>query len=210
MYPCHMKTMIRKLLVTASVLWAGALFAPSAYAGCFTTDYAALLSARVVDPIALSGTVANDVEPGDDSPADWDRTILGFWHATFISEGTTNPPIPDGTVVDNGFAQWHSDKTEIMNSSRPPATGSFCLGVFKKTGRAAYTLNHFALSYNPDGTPQGPANIRETVTLARDADSYSGTFSIDQYDTNRHLLAHIVGTVTATRITINTLISDLF
>ena len=205
-----MKTMIRKLLVTASVLWAGALFAPSAYAGCFTTDYAALLSARVVDPIALSGTVANDVEPGDDSPADWDRTILGFWHATFISEGTTNPPIPDGTVVDNGFAQWHSDKTEIMNSSRPPATGSFCLGVFEKTGRAAYTLNHFALSYNPDGTLQGPANIRETVTLARDGDSYSGTFSIDQYDTNRQLLAHIVGRVTATRITVNTLISDLF
>jgi hypothetical protein len=57
---------------------------------------------------------------------------------------------------------------------------------------------------------QGPANIRETVTLARDGDSYSGTFSIDQYDTSKHLLAHIVGRVTATRITVNTLISDLF
>ena len=211
MYPCHMKTMIRKLLVTATVLWAGALFAPSAYAGCFTTDYAAFaLSARVLEPVSLSRTVANDIELGDDSNTERDRTIVGFWHVTFTSEGTTNPPIPDGTVVDNGFAQWHSDKTEIMNSSRPPATGSFCLGVFEKTGRAAYTLNHFALSWNPDGTMQGPASIRETVTLARDGDSYSGTFSIDQYDTNRQLLAHIVGRVTATRITVNTLISDLF
>jgi hypothetical protein len=45
-----------------------------------------------------------------------------------------------------GFSQWHSDGTEILNSSRPPATSNFCLGVWEKTGPFAYKLNHFALS----------------------------------------------------------------
>jgi hypothetical protein len=53
--------------------------------------------------------------------------IIGFWHVTFISKGTGF--IPDDTVVDKGFSQWHSDGPEILNSSRPPATSNFCLGV---------------------------------------------------------------------------------
>lgn len=206
-----MKAMIGKLLVTTTMLLAGTFSALSAHASC-TTPYAAPAGPVFLEgPMASSDAAANGIAAQSDDPSsESDRTIVGFWHVTFTSEGTTNPPIPDGTVVDNGFAQWHSDKTEIMNSSRPPVTGSFCLGVYEQTGPATYTLNHFALSFNPDGTMQGPANIRETVMLDSDGDSYSGTFSIDQYDTNKHLLAHIVGKVAATRITINTLISDLF
>ena len=49
--------------------------------------------------------------------------IIGFWKVKFLSEG--NAGIPDGTVLDNGFAQWHSDGTEIMNSSKPPVTSRF-------------------------------------------------------------------------------------
>jgi len=43
---------------------------------------------------------------------------------------------------------------------------------------------------------QGPANIRENVTLSADGNSYSGSFSIDQYDTQLNLKAHIIGTST--------------
>lgn len=56
-----------------------------------------------------------------------DDRIVGFWKVKFVSEG--NPGIPDGIVIDNGFVRWHGDGTEIMNSSRPPATGNFCMGV---------------------------------------------------------------------------------
>jgi len=62
------------------------------------------------------------------------------------SEGNTGIGIPDGTVLDNAFVQWHSDRTEIMNSSRPPATSTFCLGVLRKSGPSSYELNHVALS----------------------------------------------------------------
>jgi len=133
--------------------------------------------------------------------------IVGFWHVKFISKGTTG--IPDGTVVDMGFSQWHSDGTEILNSSRPPATSNFCLGVWEKTGPFTYKLNHFALSSDLNGNLIGPANIREDVTLAVHGANYTGTFSIDQYDTSGNLLVHIIGEVKATRITVDTKVSDL-
>ena len=120
------------------------------------------------------------------------------------------PPIPDDMIIDAGFAQWHSDHTEILNSSRPPATANFCLGVWAQTGRRTYSLNHFAMSFNPDGSFLGIANIREDVTLSADGTSYSGSFSIDQYDTNLNLKAHIVGNIKATRVTVNTKPTDIF
>ena len=132
---------------------------------------------------------------------------MGFWHVKFVSEGTTG--IPDGTVIDTGFSQWHTDGTEILNSSRPPATSNFCLGVWEKTGRSTYKLNHFALSSDLNGNLIGPANIREDVTLDASGNGYSRTFSIDQFDLHGSTLAHIVGHISATRITVDTTITDI-
>lgn len=160
--------------------------------------------------VPLRSSAKSAANSSQNDQGDNNASIVGFWHVVFTSQGTTNPPIPDGAVIDAGFSQWHSDHTEILNSSRPPVTANFCLGVWAKTGVNSYTLNHFALSFNPDGTMQGPANIRENVTLSADGNSYSGTFSIDQYDTHLNLLAHIVGTISATRVTIDTKPTDLF
>jgi hypothetical protein len=57
--------------------------------------------------------------------------IVGFWKVQFVAEG--NADIPDGTPIDDGLAQWHSDGTAIMHAGlRPPMTGNFCLGVWQK------------------------------------------------------------------------------
>jgi hypothetical protein len=138
---------------------------------------------------------------------DSDDRIVGFWKVKFLSEG--NPGIPDGTVIDNGFVQWHGDGTEIMNSSRPPATGNFCLGVWQKSGSSSYELNHFALSFDPTGNLVGPAQIREHVTLNHKANQYEGTFTIDQYDVSGNPRAHVAGKVTATRITVDTRVGEV-
>jgi len=138
---------------------------------------------------------------------DADDRIVGFWSVKFLSEG--NPGIPDGTVIDNAFVQWHSDGTEIMNSSRPPATSNFCLGVWQKSGPFSYELNHFALSSDLSGNLVGPAQIREDITLNQKADRYEGTFTIDQYDISGNLLVHVAGRITATRITVNTGVGQL-
>ena len=81
-------------------------------------------------------------------------------------------------------------------------TGNFCMGVWKQTSHSTFKLNHFGLSWDPTGTTFiGPANIRSEVVVDRSKNSYSGTFTVDQYDTNGNLLAHIAGNVSAQRIT---------
>ena len=142
-----------------------------------------------------------------DSQEGMDDRIVGFWKFKFVSEGSTG--IPDGTVIDNGFAQWHSDGTEIINSSRPPATGNFCLGVWQKSGPSSFKVNHYAIAWDVSGNLIGLAQLREEVTLDHKANNYVGTFTIDQYDVSGNLIAHIQGTAAGTRITVNTPIGDV-
>ena len=111
----------------------------------------------------------------------WDDPvpIVGLWHIQFIVDNNT----PEGLVIDDGFATWHEDGTELMNSGRAPMTSSFCMGVWKRVGPATFSLNHFALSWDDTGKNFiGPTNIRETVTVDRRGDSYTGQFTITQYD----------------------------
>jgi hypothetical protein len=157
------------------------------------------------------GAVSAQNQQGDEG-----ATIVGMWQFEFISQGNSMAPpfIPDGALLDAGYAQWHSDGTEIMNSGRDPATSSFCLGVWKNVNGGSYKLNHFALSWDntktlcipKPGAPScfvGPTNIREEVTLGGDGNSYTGWVTIEQYDTAQHLMFRLHGTVTAHRITAN-------
>ena len=97
--------------------------------------------------------------------------IVGFWQVTLTAKG--NPGPPDDTVIDKGFSQFHSDGTEILNSSRAPVTQSFCLGVWKKVSPGHYKLNHFPISWDQNSNLVGVANIREDIFLSRDG-KYSG------------------------------------
>jgi hypothetical protein len=142
--------------------------------------------------------------------------IVGMWQVKFTAEGNTGSMAPpDGTPIDNALVQWHSDGTELMNSGRPAQDGNFCMGVWKRTGGSWYTLNHFALGNDTAnaptgiGNPAGPTQIREDILLSRDGNSYTGSFTLDAYDTSGHNVAHIVGKISATRITVNTPASKL-
>lgn len=152
-----------------------------------------------LEPGVLSRTADNGGSDGQ---------IVGFWKFKFVSEGT--PGIPDGAVIDNGFTQWHSDGTEITNSLRPPATGNFCLGVWQRTGSSTYALNHFALGWDSSGNFIGPVQIRENITLSHNANQFTGTFTIDQFNPAGTVLAHVQGQVTATRINVNTPLGNWF
>jgi hypothetical protein len=180
-----------------------------ASAGCFNLPG---FKAGAVEPISWQGK--GEIGPG--SPllaADRDDSvdgIVGFWRVTYLSKGT--PGVPDGTVQDEGFQQWHSDGTEIhYDAQLPPANGNVCLGVWQKTGRSHYTLNHFYLGWDPtNNSLHDRVQIREEIDLNRSGDEHFGTFTIDDYDPAGNLRGHLQGTVHATRITVKTDLKDLF
>jgi len=160
-----------------------------------------------------------DEDRGDDSSGE--ASIVGMWNVVFTAKGNENNPAPfnppDGAQLDNGYVQWHSDGTEIMNSDRDPATGNFCMGVWKQTGPNTFRLNHFALSWDATGTScppsqqpgatgcfQGLTRIHQEVTVDRSGNHYHGSLVIDQYDpSGMHVVGQLTGTISADRITAN-------
>lgn len=157
---------------------------------------------------------------GQDGGYDRDgASIVGMWHVTFTSHGAGSD-LPEGAPVDNALVVFHGDKTEIMNSDRPPQDGNFCMGIWKQTGRNTYELNHFAWfsnNYDPTnpaswgeiGPAQGPTRIVEQITVDPDGSHYSGTFTLDAYDTSGNVAVHIVGVLSGTRITMDTTVPNL-
>ncbi|HEU4616957.1 MAG TPA: hypothetical protein VFV10_02910 [Gammaproteobacteria bacterium] len=199
-----MKTTMKNVKAAIGVGILAACLASGAYAGCSSLDLPSAPQTAPRSPApALQGAgfVRVDYKNfGNDFWGQDDAAIVGLWKIQFIAKG--NADIPDDTVLDDGYATWHSDGTELMNSSRPPMTSSFCMGVWKQTGRSTFKLNHFALSWDPTGsTLIGPTNIRETVTVDPSGNSYHGTFTITQYSVDGTTeLGGAKGVVTGKRI----------
>lgn len=221
------KPSIRITMRTMAVVFGtgviGAMFAAPASAGC---EYPAQKSApspwQQEQPdqgqarFIRTGFMQVSEEESDEA------AIVGLWKVTFTAKGNTNG-IPDGAPIDKGYVQWHSDGTELLNSFRAPTTGQFCMGVWKRVGQLTYKLNHFALGwvFNPSAPVTGPGtggasfagttNIRETVILSHDRNSYTGRFTITSFTTDGTMVVPptpIVGVVTGTRITADTADSD--
>lgn len=139
-------------------------------------------------------------------------SIVGMWHAVFTAHTQNGQPIPGaGVLFDNSVVTWHSDGTEIMNSSRPAQDGNFCMGVWERTGDRTYFLNHIPWQGNDPsnapsgiGNPLGGAQLLEQITLSSDGNRYSGTFSIVVYSTSGSPVLSLTGTLVATRITPHT------
>jgi hypothetical protein len=137
--------------------------------------------------------------------------IVGMWRFQMTTPG------PNGTsvLVDDGYAQWHSDGTEIQNSGlHAPKTSNFCLGVWKQTGFNTYKLNHFPMAW--DATGDNPANpIQLTMTVKQtDSDHFSGSFTLKVYtwdgveltNASGPPVATITGKITAVRVTIDSVV----
>jgi hypothetical protein len=66
-------------------------------------------------------------------------------------------------------------------------------------------MNHFGVSYDPTGQNLvGPARIRQWLTTGPKGNATSGKFSIDQWDEEGNLLAHLEGKIIGTRVTMET------
>ena len=201
-----MKAKLKKVTAALAVVLFGTILTVTAKAECGSLQLPK--DKTSIQPQAWRGTgqvvpfsrlLASDHESAE--------AIVGFWKVTAVAKG--NPDIPDGVVIDNAYTQFHSDGTEITNSSRPPVTSSFCLGVWKKIGPSHYRLNHFAISWDQNSNPVGPAHLREDIVVSPDGKTFTATFSVDQFDQSGNVLVHVTGQAVGRRITVNTPASDV-
>ena len=192
-----------KSMAAAITLAGAALAVQQAQAGCGVPDAGNMKPTAYFDD-GRAGFLKAQYEGGGPFTT---SAIAGLWQVSFISDGRNPGPGP-GALADSGFAVWHDDGTEIMNSGRAPVSGSFCMGVWKQTGPYKYQVNHWALGWIPGYVPNatgswtapnpandqsvvggvdgafayvGPTNIQEWVTLSRDHKTFTGTFKITVY-----------------------------
>ena len=188
---------MKKIMIPAAVVALCTLFAPLGKSQCGVS-----MNARIpvaVPDAVVGGPQAPSAVPQERSTEAWKPkaendsfSIVGLWNVNFVSGGVS---------VDQGFDQWNSDGTEILNDTPPPATGNVCLGVWTKTGPATYKLKHPSWTFDAAGNLNGTAVIRETITLGAGADSFQGPFTVDVFDLTGKNLMHLEGTITGLRIT---------
>ena len=183
-----MVTRMRRLLIGAATLTSVAALAPVAFAGCggapvqpashqVGSNDARLFPAALVTPESLGA-----------------QSIVGLWSVSFVA---------GGAQIDWGYSEWHSDGTEIMNSAgHSPASGNFCLGVWRQSGSNTYHLKHYPLGYDPaTGLLAAKVILTEDVMIDRTGNNFSGPFTLDVYDpTGVSLLQHVAGTITGHRV----------
>lgn len=187
----------------------GAALASTAFAGC--GDAGGLKAPfTFAPPLALvaHSMAASNIANESNNAMNNTASPVGMWNIQFVSLGNAahNPTIPDGALIDFGYAQWHTDGTEIMNSGGHAAnTGNFCLGVWARTGMFTYEVNHFALSYDgASGALVNKVNIREQITLDPSGLQFSGTFMIYIFNAaGTQQVDHLGGTISATRVSVD-------
>lgn len=118
-------------------------------------------------------------------------SIVGLWKTTFTS---------GGQVVDQAFEIFHSDGTEMMVDTAPPASDNVCVGVWAQVSGLGVKLNHPSWTFDDKGTLNGTAAIKMNLTLDPHGASFTGTFTVDVFDLAGNNLMHLTGTVAGKRI----------
>jgi hypothetical protein len=207
-----MKLTHRAVTTTLSAAVVGMLLVPAANACAMASQPSAPLTmgqlmqdSRNPLELATSASLARDLSSAATTKS---PSIVGMWSFQFISLGNTtrSPSIADGTQLNFGYTQFHSDETEILNAgARSPAQENFCLGVWQQTGNFTYQVNHFALNYDATtGTLLGRIIVIEMITVSPGGTALSGTFAETVFDTKGNQTDHLTGQVTAQRITVDT------
>jgi hypothetical protein len=157
-----------------------------------------LALARMQMSFARLKALSKALPHAEEAPADPNGpppSMVGMWMTTFTL---------DGQVVDAGFDVWHSDGTQALNDTPPPAAGSVCLGIWTQIDKFTYQLNHPSWTYDDTNTNlTGIVYISETVTLDPGGDRYSGTVTYDAFDLDGNPVFHGEGKVSGERIKID-------
>ena len=186
---------VPSLMASVAILTLMAMFAPGVNAACHASQNPRL---GVAWPESKFLQGQGNTASSSVGSTQEEVSIVGLWHVFFVS---------GGQPFDEGFDEWHSDGTEILNDNAPPqpanGSGSICLGVYKKTAPDTYKLRHPFWSFDANGNLVGSGAILETVTLDAGGDSFHGSFTFDAYDLSGNLISEVTGDLSAKRITVD-------
>lgn len=222
---------MRKIGLRAAAVGAFAVTMAAATAGAQCMSAAGWKA--IAKPAALTASnhgprlMRSGMQFGEQENENRIASIVGMWHVKLVATDVKGAPVPVGAEIDAGFQQWHSDHTEMLNSGRPAANTNFCMGVWEQVGSRTFRLNHFAISYTqgpppdpqsgPSNTLQGPTSIVEQVTVSPDGKTFTGTFTITDYKetdspqgSSISWLDTLSGTISGTRVDLNTPVSPIF
>lgn len=177
----------------------GLMAAGQAFAGCTRSDSGYSQASGRSAPAAYSPAgafIRTAYEPGANAGQ---ASVVGLWKF----EMKVN-----GTIIDFGTIEWHDDGTELtISGGRNPSDGDTCMGAWQQVGFSKFRLNHIAMAY-AGGAYLGVAHFHELVTVDPTGQSYSGTFTLEQFadstsdpfNESGTPLATVSGTVAATRV----------
>lgn len=204
-----------RMIHNKSIVWIGALalvsvITPGAAAQCGMSVKPKPSTWQFQQGANADGLVRTSFEEeGDRGPS-----IVGLWHAVFTVETMNDAPF--SAQFDNSLVTWHRDGTELMNSSRPAQDGNYCMGVWKRTGKLSYLLNHFPWQGNDAsnapggiGNPTAGSQLIEKIELSPDGECYTGSFVFKAYDTSGNVTVTFTGSIKAKRVTTSTTFTDL-
>lgn len=165
----------------------------AAMGAALSPKVASLRNLGLVQPPRLGGREqpagATDAAQAQADPLN--PSIVGLWQVMHLE---------NGKPVDLSFEIWHADGTEVLIDQTPPAQGNVCIGTWLQSGSLTYKLTHPALSFDMDGNFIGTVMIREVVTLDRNGNKFTGTFTVDVFDVEGSPAGHFEGQFVGARV----------
>lgn len=191
----NVRTIFRSVQVSACAI--GLLCAAwTAKAACGDPEQAAGITS-VLPAMPQSGNGASGSAYANER--EHRHSIVGLWHVTFVKS--------DGSPFYQSFDLWHSDRTEFESANVSPLNGNVCVGVWRETKGGSVQLHHVGWHFD-SGILVATFTLDETNTVASDGKTYKGTFLYQRYDLAGNPLLQVAGTLTATRITVETRAED--
>jgi hypothetical protein len=174
----------RNVIVKSSMIVAAAIALAastlSAQASC--GDYTILKSGK--QTVKMPALPRQNVHP------DGGASIVGMWEVAYTAGG--NP-------VYQALEQWHSDGLEWEFADIPTFSGDVCMGVWSGQGKKV-SLYHTGWTFDSNGLPNGTMVLTHADKVAKDGNTFSGTFDLKFFDADGNLLNEVMGDDNGTRI----------
>ena len=136
---------------------------------------------------------------------------LGLWqtaqaadHSSIVGLGSVHYVSTTGGPEVLTFDRWHSDGLEFEAANVAP--GAVCQGTYKIVRDGNAHLYRVSLTFDATGAYSGYWDEQLRAVVSTDGSTYSGTYTRNFYDVNGNFLFQDVGTLTATRLTVRTMI----